>query len=59
MTYWVLARAYGDDGRADWARAEYYHMMGREKQTREYARRAQKSLQPGTPEYIKAGDLLE
>lgn len=58
MTYWVLARAYGDDGRADWARAEYYHMSGREKQAREYARRAQKNLKSGTPEYIKAGDLL-
>ena len=58
LTYWVLARAY-DDGRADWARAEYYHMIGNDKKAREYARRAQKSLRPNTPEYIKSGDILE
>lgn len=58
LTYWVLARAY-DDGRADWARAEYYAMIGNSEKAREYARRAQKSLKPGTPEYIKSGDLLK
>lgn len=57
LTYWVLARAY-DDGRADWARAEYYHMMGKKELAREYARRARKSLKPNTPEYIKSGDIL-
>lgn len=58
LTYWVLARAY-DDGRADWARAEYYHMLGDTDNARKYARRAQKSLDPKSPEYIKAGDILE
>ena len=59
LTYWVLARAYGDDdGRANWARAEYYNMIGKPERAREYARRAQKLLKPNTPEYIKAGDLL-
>ncbi len=58
LTYWVLAKAY-DDGRADWARAEYYHMIGKESQVRKYAKRAQKSLEPGSPEYIKSGDLLK
>ena len=57
LTYWVLARAY-DDGRADWARAEYYHMMGKKELAREYARRARKSLKPNAPEYIKSGDIL-
>lgn len=57
LTYWVLARAY-DDGRADWARAEYYHMMGKKELAHEYARRARKSLKPNTPEYIKSGDIL-
>lgn len=57
LTYWVLARAY-DDGRADWARAEYYHMMGKKELARQYARRARKSLKPNTPEYIKSGDIL-
>ena len=58
LTYWVLARAY-DDGRADWARAEYYHMLGDTDNARKYARRAQKSLDPKSPEYIKAVDILE
>lgn len=58
LTYWVLARAY-DDGRSDWARAEYYHLIGNDAQAREYARRAQKSLRPNSPEYIKAGDILD
>lgn len=57
LTFWVLARAY-DDGRADWARAEYYNMMGKKDMAHEYARRAIKSLKPGTPEYIKSSDLL-
>lgn len=57
LTYWVLGRAY-DDGRADWARAEYYHMMGRDEMARQYARRAQESLEPNSPEYIKSGDIL-
>lgn len=59
LTYWVLARAYEDDGRADWARAEYYHMMGNEKKARDYAKRAKRSLKNGTPEYIKSEELLK
>lgn len=58
LTYWVLGRAY-DDGRADWARAEYYHIIGNKEKARDYAKRAQKTLKSGTPEYIKAGDLLK
>lgn len=58
LTYWVLGRAY-DDGRADWARAEYYHIIGNKGKARDYAKRAQKTLKSGTPEYIKAGDLLK
>ena len=58
LTYWVLARAY-DDGRADWARAEYYHMIGKNDIARQYARRARTSLDPASPEYIKSGDILE
>ncbi len=58
LTYWVLARAY-EDGRADWARAEYYHLIGKDAMAKDYAKRAQKSLKSGTPEYIKAGELLK
>ncbi|MFQ6739146.1 MAG: M48 family metalloprotease [Alphaproteobacteria bacterium] len=58
LTYWVLARSYGDDGRAYWAMAEFYQMNGNEKQAREYAKRAQKSLPKSSPEYIKSGDIL-
>ena len=58
LTYWVLARAY-DDGRADWARAEYYQMIGDTDNAKNYARRAQKSLPRDTPEYIKSGDILK
>lgn len=60
LTYWVLARAYdNDDGRADWARAEYYNMIGKPDMAHEYARRARKKLPTSAPEYIKAGDLLK
>ncbi len=62
LTYWVMARAYdadGDTGRADWARAEYYSLVGRDKDAKKYARRARKSLPHDTPEYIKSGDLLD
>ena len=58
LTYWVLARAY-DDGRADWARAEYYQMIGDKKNARKYARRAQQTLPRTSPEYIKSGDILK
>lgn len=58
LTYWVLALAY-EDGRADWARAEYYHLIGDKKNTKKYARLAQKKLDKNMPEYIKAGDLIK
>lgn len=57
LPYWILARIY-TDGKSDWARAEYYNLMGDKKQTKQYASRAQKSLQKNTPEYIKSGDLI-
>lgn len=60
MAYWVLARAYGaDDGRSDWAMAEYYRMQNNQKKSREYARRAKSRLKSGTPEYIKSDDILK
>lgn len=60
LAYWVLARAYGtDDGRSDWAMAEFYNMRGDKKNMKKYARRAQKNLSAHSPEYIKSGDLLK
>lgn len=59
LTYWVLARAYGDDdGRGDWARAEYYSMIGNTKNAKKYAKFARQKLKTDAPEYIKAGDIL-
>ena len=60
LTYWVLARAYGDAdaGRNAWALAEYNKMIGKIDVAKEYAKRAQKKLPKDSPEYIKAGDIL-
>lgn len=59
LTYWVLARAYGDDdGRGDWARAEYYSMIGNTKNAKKYAKFARQKLKSDAPEYIKSGDIL-
>ncbi len=60
LAYWVLAQTFADgDGRADWAMAEYYSMNNDGKNAKTYARRARKKLKPGTPEYIKSGDILD
>ena len=60
LTYWVLARAYGtsDAGRADWAMAEYYNLIGNDGEMRRYAALATKKLKTGDAEYIKSSDLL-
>ncbi len=59
MAYWVLGRTFdADDGRADWAMAEFYRMQNNTEKSREYARRARGKLKPGSPEYIKSNDIL-
>ena len=60
LAYWVLARAYGDAdaGRSAWAMAEYNKMIGKDADAKSYAKRAQKKLPKDSPEYIKAGDIL-
>ncbi|MFQ6703240.1 MAG: M48 family metalloprotease [Alphaproteobacteria bacterium] len=60
LAYWVLARAYGDTdtGRNAWALAEYNKMIGKDAEAKSYAKRAQKKLKKNSPEYIKAGDIL-
>lgn len=61
MAYWVLARAYGEDdaGRHAWAMAEYYKMIGKDSDAKQYAKRAQKHLKKTDAEYIKAGDIIK
>lgn len=61
LTYWVLARAYGDAdiGRSSWAMAEYYNMIGKDKESKKYAKRAQKNLSKTDSEYIKSGELIK
>jgi len=59
LSYWVLAKAFGDnDGRSDWARAEYYNLIKKEKEMKRYAKSAREKLPAGSPEYLKSGDLL-
>ncbi|MBQ6736598.1 MAG: M48 family metalloprotease [Alphaproteobacteria bacterium] len=59
VAYWVLARTFdADDGRGDWAMAEFYRLQNNREKSREYARRAKGRLKPGTPEYIKSNDIL-
>ena len=61
LTYWVLARAYGEDnaGLDAWAMAEYYNMTGHPDKAKKYAKIARQKLDKKTPEYIKSGDLLK
>lgn len=59
LAYWTLARAYGsDDGRSDWAMAEFYRMQKNKDKAREYAKSAKNRLSRGSPEYIKSDDIL-
>ena len=60
MTYFVLARTYGEqDGRFDWAMAEYYVMQKNMDKAKQHARRAKQRLNPESPEYIKSNDILK
>ena len=60
LTYWVMARAYGenDPGRAAWAMAEYNNMIGKDKEAKTYAKRAKKQLKKTDAEYIKSDDII-
>lgn len=61
LTYWVLARAYGDHdaGRSNWAMAEYYKMLNKDKEAKKFAKNAQKKLKKSDAEYIKSDDILK
>lgn len=60
LAYWVLAQTFDNgDGRADWAMAEYYSLNNDSANAKSYAKRARKKLKSNTPEYLKAGDILD
>jgi len=58
LAYWILARVT-DGGESDWAMAEFYNMNGDKANAKKYAKQAQKKSKKDSPEYIKAGDILD
>jgi len=59
--YNTLGQAYYDKGlmpQSELARAQGLFYFGAVKQAQEFAKRAQAGLQPGTPEWIKADDII-
>ena len=61
MAYNILGQAYYDKGmmaQSELARAQGLFYFGDIKQAKDFARRAQVALKPGTPEWIKADDIL-
>ncbi|MCQ2574796.1 MAG: M48 family metalloprotease [Alphaproteobacteria bacterium] len=58
LAYWILAKV-SPEGISEWALAEFYLMNGDKNAARQHAKKAQKKLKTGSPEYIKAGDILK
>jgi predicted Zn-dependent protease len=61
MAYNMLGQAYYDKGlvpQAELARAQGLFYFGALKQAQEFARRAQGALKPGSPEWVKADDII-
>ena len=61
MAYNILGQAYYDKGlmpQSELARAQGLFYFGALKQAQEFARRAQAGLKPGSPEWIKADDIV-
>ena len=60
LTYWVMARAYGDadPGRHAWAMAEYSQMIGKSDDAIKYAKTAKRKLSKTDAEYVKSDDIL-
>jgi predicted Zn-dependent protease len=56
LAYWVLAKS--DNAKSDYYLSEYYYLAGDIKKARQYAAAAIKKLKDGTPEYLKAKDIL-
>ncbi len=62
LAYYVLARAYGaqgNNGKSDWAMAEYYNLNNNDKLAKKYAKSAMDKLLKKSPEYLKSGDILK
>ncbi len=60
--YEYLARAYGIKGKSNLAiaaAAEHNFVIGRYKQAKQYARRAQKELKHGTPQWLRLQDIIK
>lgn len=61
MAYNVLGQAYYDKGlmpQSELARAQGLFYFGAVKQAQEFAKRAQAALKPGSPDWIKADDIV-
>ncbi len=61
MAYNMLGQAYYEKGlmpQSELARAQGLFYFGDVKQAQMFAKRAQAGLKPGTPEWVKADDIL-
>jgi predicted Zn-dependent protease len=61
MAYNMLGQAYYEKGmlpQSELARAQGLFYFGDVKQAQAFAKRAQAGLKPGTPEWVKADDIL-
>ncbi len=61
MAYNMLGQAYYDKGllpQSELARAQGLFYFGAIKQAQEFAKRAQGGLKPGSPEWVKADDII-
>jgi predicted Zn-dependent protease len=61
MAYNTLGQAYYDKGlipQSELARAQGLFYFGAVKQAQEFAKRAQAALKPGTPDWVKADDII-
>ena len=60
--YQLLARAYGMKGQSNLAiaaAAEHNFNIGRYKQAKQFAKRAQNKLKRGSPQWLRLGDILK
>jgi predicted Zn-dependent protease len=61
QAYRILAQGYGNKGQtpqADLAIAEAYFLEGDIKQAKIFAQRSQRGLKAGSPEALRAGDIV-